>query len=77
MDRESVTSESKPRRRWPWILLAIFVVLGGLLFVGWRTALHKLETQVLEALGPEAQLRELRVEWPGVVVIEDLRLAAP
>lgn len=72
-----MTSESLPRRRWPWILLTVLVVLAALLFAGWRMALTKLEQQVLEALGPEAQMRELRVVWPGVVVVEDLRLAAP
>ena len=70
-------SSSRPRRRWPWIVLAILVVIAGLLLAGWRAALHKLKNEVIEALGPEAELRELRVGWPGIVVIEDLRLKAP
>lgn len=87
MRRLTVTSDPLPssssssvpssRRRWPWILLALIVVLAGLLFAGWRAALHQLESQVLLALGPEAELRELRVDWPGVLVIEGLRLEAP
>jgi hypothetical protein len=58
-------------------VLAVLVVLAGALFAGWRAALHKLESQVLEALGPEAELRELRVAWPGIVVLDGLRLKAP
>lgn len=58
-------------------MLAILLALAGLLFAGWRAALHKLKDEVIEALGPEAEVRELRVAWPGVVVIEDLRLKAP
>lgn len=65
------------RRRWPWIVLAVLVAIAGLLVAGWRVALERLEHQVLEALGPEAELRELHVVWPGVVVLEDVRLKAP
>ena len=68
---------ARPRRRWPWIALATLLLLAGLGFAGWRAAVQKLEQQVLEALGPEAELRELRVVWPGIVVLEDLRLKAP
>ncbi|MCC2656367.1 MAG: hypothetical protein K0Q76_1475 [Panacagrimonas sp.] len=71
------TPPPRARRRWPWILLAVLLLLAGLMFAGWRVALDRLQKQVLEALGPEAELRELSVAWPGILVIEDLRLKAP
>ena len=44
----------------PWVSLCFF----------WPT----LERQVREALGPEATLQDLRIGWPGVVVVDQLRL---
>lgn len=71
------TTPRPRRRRWPWIALASTVLFAALIVVGWRAAVDRLERQVLEALGPDAQLRDLHVVWPGVVVVEDLRLKAP
>lgn len=74
---EENTPPPRRRRRWPWIVLAVVVGVSALLLVGWRVAVDKLERHVLEALGPEAELREFRVAWPGIVVLEDVRLKAP
>lgn len=65
-------------RRRPWRIAAIVLLLLAVaLFAAWQAALNTLERRVRDALGPEATLQDLRIGWPGVVVVEQLRLKAP
>jgi hypothetical protein len=60
-------SENK-KRRWGLIILAavIILVIGGI--VGFRIALGVLKTKVVETLGLNNEIREIRVAWSGVEV---------
>lgn len=65
-------------KRRGWIVAgAVLVLSAAALLLSWHAALHQLRQQVLAALGPEASLRALRIAWPGIVVVDDLQLAAP
>lgn len=63
-------------RRWARITLVGVAVLA-LLIGAWRTALHRLETRVRDALGPDAALQDVSIGWPGIVVVDRLRLKGP
>lgn len=71
-------SPAGPNRRpaWRWVALGLVILVVVLLGL-WRTALYRLESGVRQALGPDADLRDLRIGWPGVVIIEGLRLKSP
>ncbi len=60
-------------KTWGLIALVVLVVLivGGL--VGFRVAVGLLKGKVVEALGPESEIKELRVGWSAVEV-EGLRI---
>ena len=62
-------------KRWGVIALAVFVVLilGGI--AGFRVAVGALKGKVVEALGPDSEIRDLRVGWSSVDV-EGLRIRA-
>lgn len=72
----SARATAAPRRRWARLALvvaAIVVVPLGL----WRTALYKLEARVRAALGPDAVLQDVSIDWPGIVVVNRLSLKGP
>lgn len=62
------TPQAKPRR-WPWIVGGLFLVLllGG--FVAFQAAVHLLKEQIITALGPKGEVRELKVGLTGVEII--------
>lgn len=62
-------------RRWPWIAGGVFValLLGG--FLAFQTAAHLLKEQIVAALGPKGEVRELKVGLTGVEIL-GLRLPA-
>ena len=61
---------------WALIALAVVVVLitGGI--VGFRVALGVLKGKVVAALGPDSEIKDLRVGWFSLDV-EELRIKAP
>lgn len=70
-----MTPVSVPRRSWPLFLLGGLLLLALLGFAAFQVAVHLLQGQVLAALGPRAELRELRVGLGGVEIL-GLRLPA-
>lgn len=65
-----------PRRVWRRI--GIVAVVALIVLVGlWRVALSKVETRVRSAFGPEAELQDVVIGWPGIVVINKLSLNSP
>lgn len=71
------TPPLKPRRTgWRLWVIALVVVVAALLGM-WRTALYRLESGVLRVLGPDADLQDVSLAWPGVVVIKQLNLKSP
>ena len=49
------------------------VVIGG--FVGWQFAIRSLKSQVEQALGPQGEVREIRVGLTGIELV-DIRIRA-
>ena len=75
---QSAPPQSPPTRRTGWRLwvIALVIVVAALLGM-WRAALYRLESGVLRVLGPDADLQDVSVGWPGVVVIDKLSLKSP
>jgi hypothetical protein len=63
-------------RRWGWIVAGVLALLvaGGI--VGLRVAVEALRDRVVDTLGPESEIAELRVGWSSVD-IEGLRITGP
>jgi uncharacterized protein involved in outer membrane biogenesis len=63
-------------KRWALIVLVVLAVLftGGI--VGLRVAVGVLKGKVVEALGPESEIKDIRVGWSSVDVGE-LRIKGP
>ena len=53
-------------RRWVWIVSGVLALLvtGGI--IGFRVAVGGLRDRVIDALGPESEIAELRVGWSSV-----------
>ena len=67
-------STPKSRR---WLLLAIFLIGLPLIgFAAFQYAIHTLKTQVEKALGPQSEVREIKVGLNGVEIL-GLRIKAP
>lgn len=60
-------------KKWGIIGLVVVVVLLVGAVVGFRMAVQMVKGKVLEALGPESEIKELRVDWNSVDV-EGLRI---
>ncbi len=71
----SPSSPSARPRRWPWIAggLVLALLLGG--FLAFQAAVHLLKGQIIAALGPRGEVRELKVGLTGVEIL-GLRLPA-
>src|SRR5438094_10023769 len=63
-------------QRWALIALVVLAVLivGGM--VGFRAAVGVLKGKVVEALGPDSEIKDIRVGWSSVDVGE-LRIKGP
>src|SRR5713101_963787 len=63
-------------KRWALIALVVLAVLiaGGI--VGFRVAVGALKGKVVDALGPESEIRDIRVGWSSVDLAE-LRIKGP
>lgn len=75
LEAERVPMAAGKGKRWALIALVVLVVLiaGGI--VGFRVAVGVLKGKVVEALGPESEITNLRVGWFSVDV-EGLRIDA-
>ncbi|MDR2678927.1 MAG: DUF748 domain-containing protein [Zoogloeaceae bacterium] len=70
------TSPSSSRRRWPWILgISLFLILL-VAVIAFQVAVRVLKREIIAALGPEAEIRELKVSLTNVQII-GIRLPAP
>lgn len=58
-----------------WIAAAVLALLAAAGFVAYRLALHRLQSVLLEALGPRASVGELVLAWNRIEV-RDLRIRA-
>ena len=63
-------------KKWGIIGLIVLVVLVVGAAVGFRVAVQVIKGKVVEALGPESEIKELRVGWSEVKV-EGLRIKGP
>ena len=63
-------------RRWGWIVSGVvaLLVFGGI--VGFRMAVEALRERVIDTLGPESEIAEIRVGWSSLDV-EGLRITSP
>jgi len=61
-------------RRWPWILAGSVLLLGALLFFGFRAGVRALEARVVAALGPGAKVESIRA---GTTAVELTGIAIP
>jgi hypothetical protein len=60
--------EGKRNRWWLTLLAAlIIVVVGGI--AGFRVALGILKGKVVDALGPESEIHDIRVDWTGMDIV--------
>ncbi len=64
------------RKRLALITAAVFVVLIVSGIVGFRVAVRALKGKVVEALGPNSEIRDIRLGWSSVN-IEGLRIKGP
>ena len=68
------------RRRWPWLLLAILVLLlVTVALFDWNLLRGPLERRLEAASGRDVAIGHLDVElgWPSTVILDDVRLANP
>lgn len=63
-------------RRWGWIVLGVLALIAAGGIVGFRVAVEALKDRVIDTLGPESEIAELRVGWSSLDV-EGLRIAGP
>jgi len=63
-------------KRWASALTIIFVTLAVLAVAGFHVGTRALKTQVEEALGPDSEIGEIRLNWNQVEVL-GLKLKAP
>jgi len=63
-------------KAWGIVALVVLAVLGVGVVVGFRLAVGVVKGKVEEALGPESEVKELRVRWNAVEVV-GLRSRAP
>jgi hypothetical protein len=63
-------------KRWALIALVVLAVLIAAGIVGFRVAVGALKGKVVEALGPESEIRDIRVGWSSVDLAE-LRIKGP
>lgn len=64
-----MTETAKPPRRWPLILGGILITLLVLGFAAFQLAIHLLKGQIVTALGPQGEVRELKVGLAGVEIL--------
>ncbi len=63
-------------KRWQIIAIAVVIILGIALVAGYRMGVRLLQDKVVAALGPGSHLKELKVNWFSVELLE-LSIEAP
>src|ERR1051326_3043808 len=80
--RSSSDTSRPPRRhrRWPWIVLAVFVALVlGVVFFPWDVLIPTIDRKVTEATGRHFELAHIGVKytWPPRIVLKGVRFDNP
>jgi len=74
--QQEIPMTAGKRRRWVWIVAAVLALLvaGGI--AGFRIAVAMLRDRVVESLGPESEIAEIRMGWSSLDVV-GVRIAGP
>lgn len=67
---------SSRARRWPLITAGLIAGLVALGFASYQYAIRSLKTEVIEALGPHSEVREIRMGLTGLEIL-GVRIAPP
>ena len=67
--------QTNPGRRWPGVILAVLVVLFIAGIAAYRFAIRTVEARIMTAVGPQGEVKELRVS-PAGIEITGLRIRA-
>ncbi len=66
----------RKRSAWRFSIIVLVIVVAALLGL-WRAALYRLESGVRHVLGPDADMQDVSVGWPGILLVHKLRLKSP
>jgi hypothetical protein len=64
------------RRRWLWVVSGVLVLLVVGAIAGFRIAVTALRDRVIDNLGPESEIAEIRIGWSSLHV-EGVRITGP
>lgn len=67
--------QSNPGRRWPFVILVALIVLLIAGFAAYRFAIRTIEARIMTAIGPQGEVKELRVSPAGIEIM-GLRIRA-
>ncbi len=67
--------QNNPGRRWPFVILVALIVLLIAGFAAYRFAIRTIEARIMTAIGPQGEVKELRVS-PAGIEITGLRIRA-
>jgi uncharacterized protein involved in outer membrane biogenesis len=56
-------------KRWQVIVLAVVIVLGAAVVVGFRLGVRLVQGKIVEALGPGSRIAELKVNWFSIELL--------
>ena len=56
-------------KRWQVIVLAVVLVLGAAVAIGFRLGVRLVQGKIVEALGPGSRIAELKVNWFSIEVL--------
>jgi uncharacterized protein DUF748 len=56
-------------KRWQVIVLAVVIVLGAAVAIGFRLGVRLVQGKIVEALGPGSRIAELKVNWFSIEVL--------
>jgi hypothetical protein len=56
-------------KRWQVIVLAVIIVLGAAIVIGFRLGVRLVQGKIVEALGPGSRMAELKVNWFSIEVM--------
>lgn len=56
-------------KRWQVIVLAVVIVLGAVVAIGFRLGVRLVQGNIVEALGPGSRIGELKVNWFSIEVL--------
>lgn len=63
-------------KRWQIVVLAVVIVLGSAVVVGYRMGVRLLQEKIVEALGPGSHLTEIKLNWFSIELL-GLSIDAP